>query len=74
MDNYNKYKDTFQDAIIRQFGVDRETNVPKLCDELDCRECSFSEGGCTIQMKEWLNQDDDKYITSLFMKRFTKII
>lgn len=74
MDNYNKYKDTFQDVIISRFGVDKETNLPELCDDMDCRDCLFGEIGCAPQMEEWLNKDEDKYEKSSFMKKFTKLV
>ena len=76
MDNYNKYKGTFQNVIVSKFGVDKKTNLPELCTGMGCKECLFDgcERACTAQMREWLKKDDDKYNTTTFMKKFNRLV
>lgn len=74
MNNYNKHKNIFISQIIRNFGVNRETNLPELCNDMSCEECLFTLSACGTAMKEWLEKDEDKNYTSSFMEKFTRLV
>lgn len=59
MTNLQKYIETFIDDITHNFGVNKETNIPVLCENTPCSDCLLNGTLCKTTMKEWLQKKAD---------------
>lgn len=60
MTNLQKHIEIFIDDITHNFGVNKETNTPVLCESLPCGDCLLNNTNCKATMKEWLESEDKK--------------
>ena len=59
MTNLQKHKDILVTYITLDFGVDKETDTPKLCVDLPCMNCLFNGTVCGSAMQEWLEKESE---------------
>ena len=60
MTNYEKYKDKLiKLAVIRTGAVDKNTNEPTTCNQINCSDCLFDDdrGNCKDKLKNWLDME-----------------
>lgn len=75
MKNRVKYVDFLIDCAANMdgFGVDKDTNKPRLCKDMNCvNNCKFQHSlstSCTEFRKKWLDEDVDEWADFRDLKR-----
>lgn len=61
MKNKDRYKDQIYDEVLKycDFGVDKDTKEPHLCNFIDCEDCLFCDRhSCLGSFKTWLEHEE----------------